>query len=705
MLVFVLQITILLFTARVFGEIAQRKGLPSIVGEIVAGIVLGPSLLSGISPFIAKILVPQSILQQTLLDNISLIGLILLLLITGLEIDLTLIRRHAKTAISVSYGGIIFTLLSGFILGMMLPGFMLGVNSERIVFALFIAVSMSISAIPVLAKVLFDLNLIRRDLGQTILAAGMNDDIVGWILLTIVTGLASGHSLSLHTSINIITSVLLFIIISFPAGRWIAKKALDIVQDRFISRDGLLSLVIILTFSWSVLSKALNLEIAIGAFTMGIIFGQLPRLPVAVIEKLHSMTLAIFAPIFFAVVGLKVNIYTLLEPRLILIALAVILVAIAGKFVGTFIGAKIFARKDTWSALCFGAGLNARGAMEIVVATIGLTTGIISHNMFSIIVLMAITTTLMAPPALSWTFRRISEDKQESERLRKEKLLKDSRISSIHRILLPVREQNPDYDPIQHIKARVLDRWAVKKDLSVTMLCVINHMNKSKSKTMLTELSRIFNQKELIRKIISSDNPADTILDEAKKDYDLLILGASKINRSADLLFTPLVDYLVRFAPCPTLVVHGDYIDVEWSPRTILVPVNGTTYSKHAAEFAFRICGKEPEKVVLLNVILRSMESILHDQREEPLQKDLSISQGIVTELYDLSRSYGVSTTACVREGEDLIKVILEVAEEERADLIILGTNIRAGHDKLYLGPRVEKILKESPCPVIVINT
>ena len=587
----------------------------------------------------------------------------------------------------------------------MLPDYLMGITGERLIFAMFIAVSMSISAIPVLAKILFDLNLIRRDLGQTILAAGMNDDIIGWILLSIVTGMASGHTLTISKFLNIVGSVVIFIVISFTIGRWIAKKSLDMVQDQFVSRDRLLTLVVILTFGWSAFSNYLNLEIAIGAFVMGIILGQLPRLPMTVIEKLESMTLGIFAPVFFAVVGLKVNVRSLLDPELILIAFIVVSVAIAGKYVGTFAGARIIAGKDTWSALCFGAGLNARGAMEIIIATIGLKTGIISHEMFSIIVLMAIVTSLISPPALKWAFSRVAEDEQEMNRLKNEKMISKSILASVHRILLPVRERNLEYDPIQLIKSKILDRWAARTSLSVTLFNVTGQGNKSKSRSFLTEISSIFKQKEIVRKIISNDNAADTILDEAKKDYDLMVLGSSKRNSGSDILFTPLVDYLVRFSPCATVVVYGDYIYKDWSPSTILVPVNGTSYSKRAAELAYVISRKESDKVILLNVILRNLEKILHDQNEELLQKELSVSQNIVTELYELGQSYEVSVATLVREDADLIRAIMEVVKLDAVDLIVLGTNIKAGHDKLYLGPRVEKLLKESPCPVVVINT
>ncbi len=259
-LVLVVQIAVLLFTVRALGEIAQRLGQPSVVGEILAGIVLGPSLLSSLFPVVGEWIVPQTAVQGYLLEVISLIGAIFLLLITGLETDLSLIRRHARTAVGVSFGGIIVTFLTGFLLGQYLPDFLLADPSQRLVFALFVATAMSISAIPVIAKVLMDLNLMRRDIGQTIIASGMSDDTIGWILLSIVVGLASGEAISAGSVLQIVGSVLAFMVLSFTLGRWFVKKALDFVQDGVVSRDRLLTLVIVLTFAWGAITQALNLE-------------------------------------------------------------------------------------------------------------------------------------------------------------------------------------------------------------------------------------------------------------------------------------------------------------------------------------------------------------------------------------------------------------------------------------------------------------
>jgi Kef-type K+ transport system membrane component KefB/nucleotide-binding universal stress UspA family protein len=718
-LVLIIQVAALLFTARALGEIAQRLGQPAVIGEILAGIVLGPSLLSGFFPFINEWIVPQTEVQGYLLEIISLMGAMFLLLITGLETDLALIRRHARTAIGVSYGGIIVTFSSGFLLGQLLPDFLLADPNQRLVFALFVATALSISAIPVIAKVLMDLDLMRRDIGQIIIAAGMSDDTNGWILLSIVAGLASGQAITAGSVLQIVGSVLAFMILSFTLGRWLVKKTLDFVQDEVISRDRLLTIVLVLTFVWGAITQALNLEAVLGAFVMGILFGQMPRLPDSVHQTLESIALGIFAPIFFAVAGLKVNVMNLLEPKLIAIALLVIFIATAGKVAGTYMGARLIGRRDHWTALSFGAGLNARGAMEIIIATIGLSKGILSQDMFSIIVLMAIATSLLAPPALRWTLKHVKPEEQELQRLRREELAKGSLVANIHRVLLPVRlreEINSSMElaeasiieksrTIQLIEARILQKMGDKTNLSVTLLNVAEPGGRAKAMNFLDKLSRLYSQKELIKKVVESNNPTDVILDEAKKDYDLLVLGASYRERNLDILFTPLVDHLVRLSPCTTMVVHGQRLQEGWSPKRILVPTDGTVAAKHSGEIAFSIASSGEEEVIILNVVVEDENSWRYETRIDGFERRLGIAHQIVEELRKLGELNNVITLTDVRVGRDLETVILDVVTKERIDLIILGTAIRPGSDRLFLGPKVERILNNAPCPVIVVNS
>lgn len=701
-LALLVQVTVLLLTARGLGELAQRFGQPSVAGEILAGIVLGPAGLSGLSPFLKEWLVPQTQLQGYLLEIVSMTGAMFLLLVTGLETDLALIRRHARTAIGVSLGGILVCFSSGFLLGQALPDALLAAPAERLVFALFVATAMSISAIPVIAKVLIDMNLMRRDIGQTIIAAGMNDDTTGWILLSIVAGLATGHSATLSSVLEAGGSVLAFMLFSFTVGRWLVKRVLDFVQDEVTSRDRLLTLMVALTFGWGALTQALRLEAVLGAFVMGILFGQMPRLPQEVRHTAESIALGVFAPIFFAVAGLKVHLGHLLTPPLIAIALVVIAVASVGKVLGTYLGARLIGGRDHWTALSFGAGLNARGAMEIIVATVGLSLGILTQEMFSIIVLMALATSLMAPPALRWVLRHVQPSEEELRRLRQEELAVGSRVAGIHRVLLPVRRREGGDSPTQRIEARILERMRAKNALSITLFTVADPDEEQASSEFLQRLSHHFPGAEVLTKVVAGE-PAEAILDEAQKDYDLLVLGASEVKPGSEALFSSMVDFLIRSSPCLTLVVQGRGGLSDWAPRRILIPTDGTLAARHAGEVAFALATDTAAQVTVLHVVVPS-NSISYQVSEDMAQRRLASGYRIVQDLRSVGDTLGVNVVADVAIGDDVANVIVEAARKSETDLLVLGTALRVGTDRFFLGARVEAILQHAPCPVVVVN-
>ncbi len=685
------------------GEAARRLNQPSVVGELLAGILLGPTLLSSLVPFLGTWLLPQSDVQGYLLEVVSLVGATFLLLLTGLETDLGLIRRHARTAIGVSFGGIVVTFTTGFALGRLLPDSLLAEDSSRLVFSLFVATSMSISAIPVIAKVLIDLNLMRRDIGQTILAAGMSDDTTGWILLSIVAGLASGAAVTAGSVLITVASVAAFMVVSFTAGRWLVRHLLNLVQDRLNSPNRLLTLVVVMTFAWGAITQALNLEAVLGAFIMGVLFGQMRRLPDTVHEKIEGMSMGVFTPIFFGVAGLKVNLQNLLEPQLMLVALVVILVASFGKVVGTYLGARLIGGRDHWTALAYGAGLNARGAMEIIIATIGLQLGVLGQDMYSIIVLMAMATSIMAPTALRFVLKRVKPDEAETRRLQQEELAEDSMVANIHRVLFPVRGPRPG----KAQAPRTIESFVLSKlgeDLSLTLMNVAAPGAKTNGNSHLAELAASFEQEEVTRRVVQAANPADAILDEAEKDYDLILLGAAERTSSAATVFNHVVDDIVRLAPCPTMVVKGRASDRNWPPRRILVPSDGSKAARNAAELAFVLAKDSATQVSLLNVVVREETSYRIDPTGAAHQRQLGNAYQIVQSLRKLAEANEVRAHTEVRVAASPDAAILEVADQLGHDLIILGTDVHPGSERLFLGPRVERILDAAPCPVIVVN-
>jgi Kef-type K+ transport system membrane component KefB len=695
----------LLLLARLLGEVATRLRQPAVVGEILAGVLLGPSVLGVIAPYLSRWVVPQTPVQGYLVEMVALIGVMLLLVITGLETDLTLIRRKARTAMGVAVGGLALPFASGLALGWLFPQDLIAGPEQRVVFALFLATALSISAIPVLAKILMDLRVLRRDLGQTMLAAGMIDDITGWTLLGIVAALAGAGSLAVGQVARSIATVLIFIGATAFIGRVLVSRSLAFVQDRARSRDRLLTLVVVLAFAWAAFTQWLRLEPVLGAFAIGILFGQLRRLPTEVAHKLESIALAIFAPIFFAVAGLKVDISRLAEPRLLRITGLVIAVATFGKVVGAYLGARLFSRQGHWTALAYGAGLNARGAVEIIIASIGLSLGILSQEVFSMVVVMAVVTSLIAPFALRVILPRIELDPEEIARMQREDLAEGSLTGRIRRVLVPVRPRGEVRGGAQHVEASILSRLASNRRLAVTLLSVAQRGQRASIAEFQESLAPLFGTNtEVTRRIVEARSPAAAVLAEAVHDYDLLVLGASEGASTVENLFGGVVDEIVRLAPIPSLVVRGDHTDSSWRPRRLVVPTDGTVASRRAAELAFTVA-EDTALVTVVHIVPLETSAVREVLGSTDPAARLEIGQQIASDLRALGESFGVATEIEVRMGPEPEEAILATARRIQADLVVLGTSVRVGSSRLFLGPRVERILSACPCPVVVLNS
>ncbi|NJL04351.1 MAG: universal stress protein [Chloroflexaceae bacterium] len=712
-LVWLIQLAVLLFTARVLGSIMSRLGQPSVLGEIMAGIVIGPSLLSGLFPALGMWLIPQNAVQGYLLEQTALIGAMFMLLFTGLEIDVGLIRRYARVAISTSAGGLFMPFSLGFVLAtFFIPDALLADPEQRLVFSLFLATALAICALPVIAKVLLDLNALRRDIGQMVIASAMIDDLTAWTMLSIVVGMASGTAISVAGVATSVLSVVGFMVFSFTAGRWIVAKTLAFAQNRLQGRDVMLSMVVGLMFAWGSISHFLHIEAIIGAFVMGILLGQTPGVPEDVIHKLEGIALGVFAPIFFATAGLKVNVGLLFEPQLILLTLVIIAVAMIGKISGAYLGARFLGRRDHWTALSFGVSLSARGAVEIIIATIGLSAGVLSQEVFSMIVVMAIVTSLVAPPMMRWAYSRVPISPEEEARLRREALLKDNLVANVHRVLVPVRVRQDEVSAIQMIEASLLKRLGANTDMAITLMTIATPETKAQATTYLADLSKLFGTQRINRKVSISSNPTDAILDEAARNYDLMVLGAPQQGSRTDVLFTPMVDLLIRLAPCPTMVIHSPDLPDNWSPQRMLVPTNGSIAARRAAEVGFALAAgtgvaagnnKQTAEVRVLKVVEDETYQVIlatHDSNRQVL-----IAYQIVNELAVLGESFGVRVIPDVVSSPEYVHAILVHAHTCETDLIILGISVRTGSHRLYLGPRVERILQEAPCPVVIINT
>ncbi len=697
----VIQVAVLLGAARLLGEVARRFNQPAVVGEILAGVLLGPSLLGALAPPVATALLPASADQSRLLETVALLGAMLLLVVTGLETDLALIRRRAGAAVGVALGGLLLPLAGGLALGWWFPSDLIGDPDQRLVFALFLATAMAVSAIPVLAAILIDLRLMRRDIGQTMLAAGMVDDLAGWTLLGFVIALAEGDG-SVRTVIVTVGTVLAFLAITAIAGPTVVRSGVRFVHGLSGTPHRFLTLAFVLVFAWAALSQAFHLEPVIGAFAMGILLGRARRLPRSVAESLEQITLGVFAPLFFATAGLKVDLAALAEPRLAGLTLVVIVVAIVGKLVGAYAGGRWLTDADRSTSLAYGIGLTARGAIGIVVASIGRSLGILTPEVFSMIVAMAVITSLITPPALKATLSRVTPSVDESARLRREDASAASSMGSIRRILLPIRPR-PEVGDGTFVKTKLLLRLAESVGVAVTVMSASEGSQRGAAEETVRHSAHVLSRRADVSTRVVLADPVTAVLDEAHKGYDLVVLGATEIVGDVESLFGSAADAMIRMSPVPTMVVSVQSVGADWEPRRILVPTDGTGAAQRAADVAFAIAGAGAS-VAILHVVPPDLSPVVSVADTGHVQR-FDLAHQIVTDVRDRGERLGVESLTMIEMSGNVETAILSAAADFGADLVVLGTSARTGTQRLYFGPRVERILVGSTCPVVVINS
>jgi len=283
-------------------------------------------------------------------------------------------------------------------------------------------------------------------------------------------------------------------------------------------------------------------------------------------------------------------------------------------------------------------------------------------------------------------------------------MFSESLFAGIKRVLLPVRYREGDRLLVQSIEAHILDRLKAGTNISVTLMCVTSPGEENKGMEFLARIAKVFGDTNIKKRSVSGSDASLLILDEASRDYDLLVLGAPQTHGDHDMLFSPVIDQLVRLAPCPTMVVHGNVGDPDWNPAKILVPTNGTSAGKLAAEVAFSIASEDKDDVVTVLTVVKEYQDDWHMQTGMKWGRRFVSARQIVGELREMGEVLGVKTRTLIRGSDDVVRNILETAGDEKIDLIVLGTDIRPGSQRLFLGPTVERLLRQSKCPVIVVN-
>jgi Kef-type K+ transport system membrane component KefB len=413
MLLFLLQVALLLLLALCLGALATRLGMPRVVGELLTGVLIGPSLLGEFAPQVSGWLLPQRPEQVHLLDVLALVGVLLLVGTTGMELDPQLVRRRGGTAVRVSLAGLVIPFGLGVCTGYLLPARYFG-GTDRTLFALFLGVAMCVSAIPVIAKTLSDLNLQHRDVGQLALIAAVLDDTVGWFLLSVVAAMATVGITAAMAALSLLYLVG-FVAAAALVGRPVVRLALRLAA-RSEGPGPSVATVVIVVLLGAAATHALGMEPVFGAFVAGVVVMRAGMADPSRLAPLRVVVHSVLAPLFLATAGLRMDLTALAKLDVVLLAAVVISVAIAGKFAGAYLGARL-SRLAHWEGVALGAAMNSRGVVEVVVATVGLRLGVLNTATYTVVVLVALVTSVMAGPLLRLSVARVEEGAE--DRLRR----------------------------------------------------------------------------------------------------------------------------------------------------------------------------------------------------------------------------------------------------------------------------------------------
>jgi Kef-type K+ transport system membrane component KefB/nucleotide-binding universal stress UspA family protein len=713
--IFIAQIALLLLVGRGLGEIVQRFGQPSVIGQLLAGLLLGPSIFGWAFPAAHHLIFPDNAAQKSLIAGISNVGVMLLLLLTGMETDVKLVRKVGAPALTIAAVGVAVPFLCGFALGWFLPAMLLPDPNHRLVVALFLGTALSISSIKIVAMIVREMNFMRRNLGQIIVASAIMEDTAGWVIVSLTLGIAESSGFSLGALAKPLLGTAVFLVFSYAFGRRLVYRLIRWVNDAFVSEYAVVTAILIVMAVLALLTQVIGVNTVLGAFVAGVLVGGSPILTRHIEDQLRGLITAFMMPIFFGLSGLSADLTVLASPVLAVFTLTLVAIASLGKFGGAFAGGRISGLSGRES-LALGCAMNARGSTEVIVASIGLAMGVLSQNLYTSILTMAVVTTMAMPPLLRWSLARIPLRRDERLRLERETIDAKGFVSRFERLLIAADESSNG-----KLATRFAGMIAGQRDLPITVLRLPERISSELRETeQKLEAVAVAGVREGRRAATDQDGEsrpdrADVlarvetervdraVAKESRKGYDLLFVGVEKM-RNADGSFSSNVDRAASGFDGPTaLVLAGRRSEsLSASGFNILVPVNGTEPSRRGAEIAFALSPADSH-VTALHVAERA-----HAPASRRLGRTRSRSRperALLEDLSALAKRYGHSDMrSAVHTRESPEAAILDEAKRIGADLIVIGAARRTG-DALYLGQTVANVLAQWDGAILLLAT
>jgi len=702
-LVFLVQLTVLLVVARLLGQACRRIGQPAVVGELAAGVLIGPSVLGRVWPDGFGWLFPADDVQSGMLFTVGWLGVMLLLVITGFDTDLALIARRGSAVVWVGLGSLLLPFALGIGGGVLAPAELRGPAVDRPVFALFLATALTISSLPVIARILDDLGLLRRDVGQLTIAVGMMNDVIGWVLLGLIAGLVASGGLDIAGLVGTVIGLVLFLLLAAAIGQRVVDRVLSALRRRSVGIGGWVTMSVAMALGLGAVTQALGVEAVLGAFVGGILLGRSRYARRDVEEQIETVTASVLAPIFFATAGLRVDLGLLADPTVALWAVIVVALASTSKFLGAWAGARIAGLGDR-AGWALGAGLNARGALEIVIATVGLSIGALNDSSYAIVVVMAIATSVAAPPILRALVRDWPGTDGEQARLRREEQLAQNLIVRAGHLLMPVGE-----DGVSHPVVSVVGH-AFPGEMSVTLL-------ETGTVPLDDEAARrcvaALGERQVERRRSTGD-VAEAVAEQLRLGFDLVVdavpvaadwPGADAVARAV-LSQREVPVLLLR--PTATQVAGGA---TPSTFRRVLLPVSATRPSRAAAEIgvAFAASSKAVVKVLHVNPteaatpVQRVFRSTFRSHERLVGSYADPVGVRLIDAVVTAADAAGVRCDRIFSEHQSRAEAILDAATANWCDLILLGVEAQEVDGEAFLGRTARRIMQQAPMAVGII--
>lgn len=393
--ILLIQIVAVLLMVRLFGFLFKHIGQPGVIGEIVAGIVLGPSVLGYFFPDVFQALFPPESLTN--LELLSQVGLVLFMFVIGMELDFSVLKNKINETLVISHAGILVPFFLGIVASYWIYEEYAAAQTAFLPFALFIGISMSITAFPVLARIIQERNMTKTSLGTLAIASAANDDVTAWCLLAVVIAIAKAGTFA--SALYAIGLTALYIIIMFMVVRPFLKKVGEVYANQEVINKTFVALILLILIISSTLTEIIGIHALFGAFMAGVVMPPSIGFRKVMMEKVEDIALVFFLPLFFAFTGLRTEIGLINSPALWGVCLLLITVAVAGKLGGCAVAARLVG--ESWKdSFTIGTLMNTRGLMELVALNIGYEMGVLPPSIFVILVIMALVTTFMTTPLL-----------------------------------------------------------------------------------------------------------------------------------------------------------------------------------------------------------------------------------------------------------------------------------------------------------------